>query len=272
MSEAPVWNGFSQAALDAAYNNMAAVADSADRLASWVERSAALRASHPGELDIAYGPGERQGVDLFRCGQAGAPMLAFIHGGWWQRNSRQVFSCLAHGPLAHGFDVAMIGYTLAPEARLTAMVAEIHAALDLIGKRCAPASLVLGGWSAGGHLTAMALDHPLVRAGLSISGVFDLEPIRLSYINDRLGLDVAEARAMSPIDRPAVARPLVLAYGAAELPELCRQSEDFGVWRAVMGAPTQLLPCDGEDHFSILDQLERPDGRLTAMLRELAAV
>ena len=138
MSEPLAWNGFTQGALDAAYNNMAAVADSAQRLADRSGRSALLRRRQPDEIDIAYGPAPRQGFDMFRCGAAGAPLLVFLHGGWWQRNNRQVFSCMAEGPLALGLDVALIGYTLAPDARLTQIVAEVRAALGAIATRQAP--------------------------------------------------------------------------------------------------------------------------------------
>ena len=271
MSEAEAWRGLTQAELDAAYNNMAAVPDSQAKLDEWSLRSAALRARQPGELEIPYGEGARQRFDIFRCGKIDAPLLAFIHGGWWQRNSKEVFSCMAEGPLAAGFDVALIGYTLAPEARLTRIVDEIGRAIDAIvahqAKSDGRPGLILSGWSAGGHLTAAALDHPDVAAGLSISGVFDLEPIRHSYINEKLRLDAEEAARLSPIRRAAPAKPLVAAYGQAELPELRRQSEDFArAWSSV--SP---LPLEGRDHFSILEEIARPEGRIVEVLAALGA-
>lgn len=269
MSDASVWNGFSRAELDAAYNNMEAVPDSAERLATWAARSAALRERQPAECGIAYGPGPRNQIDVFRCGRAGAPLLAFIHGGWWQRNSKEVFSCMAEGPLAAGFDVALIGYTLAPEARLSTIACEIDAALDLLAARQravgAACHFILSGWSAGGHLTALALEHPAVKASLSISGVFDLEPIRHSYINDKLMLDAAEARALSPALRPSPGKPLTLCFGLAELPELQRQSLDMA--RLHRGAT--LLPLSGRDHFSILEDLAQPGGVIVGALEGL---
>lgn len=274
MSEPLAWNGFTQGALDAAYDNMAAVADSADRLADWSRRSALLRGRQPDEVDIPYGPGPRQGFDMFRCGAVDAPMLVFIHGGWWQRNSRQVFSCMAEGPMALGLDVALIGYTLAPDARLAQIAAEVRAALGGIAARQAlqgrTCRFVLSGWSAGGHLTALCLDHPSVAAGLSISGVFDLEPIRRSYINDKLKLDDAEAAELSPVRRPPLDRPLSLAYGLGELPELKRQSADFAALRRRQGAPAAGLALEGHDHFSILEELASADGALAREARRLA--
>lgn len=273
MPDALVWGSFTQAALDAAYNNMAAVPCSAGRLADWEARSAGLRARLPGELGIAYRPGARNRIDVFRCGQAEAPLLAFIHGGWWQRNSKEMFSCMAEGPLAHGLDVAMIGYTLAPEARLTRIAGEIGAALDHLAAHQArqgrAGNCLLSGWSAGGHLTALLLDHAFVAAGLSISGVFDLEPIRHSYINDKLRLDAAEAEAMSPARLAPTGKPVTLAFGLNELPELQRQSQDFALALRRRDEPCKLLALPGHDHFSILEELAQPAGLLA---REAAAM
>jgi acetyl esterase/lipase len=264
MSEPIVWHGMSQAALDAAYNNMAAVADSAQRLADWSDRSARLRARQPEELDIPYGPRPRNRFDIFRCGRSSAPLAVFIHGGWWQRNSKEVFSCIAEGPMAHGIDVALIGYTLAPDATLTEIAAEVRVALDVLMAHQSTRGGVTGfglmGWSAGGHLTALSMDHPAVEFGLSISGVFDLEPIRHSYINDKLGLSLEDAAALSPRLRPLVDKPLTLAFGLAELPELQRQSVAF---HQHTGCVTTCLPLAGHDHFSIIEELARPDGRLS---------
>jgi acetyl esterase/lipase len=266
VAEDEAWRGWPQEILDAAYNNMAAVSDSQARLDGWAARSAALRARQPSELDIPYGDAARQRFDIFRCGEAGAPLLAFIHGGWWQRNSKEIFCCMAEGPLAAGFDVAMIGYTLAPEAGLTRIVHEVRAALDAIVAREAGSGqarrLLLSGWSAGGHLTATVLDHPGVFGGLSISGVFDLAPIRHSYINDKLRLSEAEVGDLSPLRAPPSAKPMLVVYGSSELPELRRQSEAFARGRDGV----RLLPLEGHDHFSILEELASPDGAIVRHL------
>lgn len=269
-----VWNGFTRGALDAAYNNAAAVPGSAERIARWTARSDALRARQPSELDIAYGAGPRNRFDVFRCGRADAPLVVFIHGGWWQRNSKEVFSCMAEGPMAAGFDVALPGYTLAPEATLGQIAAEIRAALDAVAAHQAArggcGSFILAGWSAGGHLSALTLDHRAVTAGLAISGVFDLEPLRHCYVNDALGLDEATAASLSPARRPVCAKPLALAFGLGELPELQRQSADFGALRAAGGQPAFGLPLAGHDHFSILEELASPGGVLAGLLVGLA--
>ncbi len=111
-----------------------------------------------------------------------------------------------------------------------------------------------------------------VKGGLAISGLYDLEPIRLSYLNVKLGLDAGEARRNSPIVHlPPMAGPLVIAYGTAELPELCRQSVDYAqTWRA-RTLPGRLLPVDGANHFTILESLGDPDGALSQALAEMVS-
>jgi acetyl esterase/lipase len=276
-----VWNGFTRAALDAAYNNSAAVAKSADYIADWTRRSAATLA-RPGTVrDLRYGPRDRNRIDLLPSGARAAPLFAFIHGGYWQRNSKEMFACMAEGPLAAGIDVAMIGYTLAPEATLTQIVAEIRAAIAFIGREApkhgiGAGPLVVSGWSAGGHLTATTLDLPEVDAGLSISGVFDVEPCRLNYLNDKLHMTADEAARMSPLRHIVpTQKPVTLAYGTAELPELQRQSCAYAQAVAAAGAKARLLPLADHDHFSILEELGQAGGALVdalqAILREVRA-
>jgi acetyl esterase/lipase len=252
-----------RAALDTAYNNAAAVKDSAQIVAQWEERSARLRAAHPEGMDLRYGPEERNRIDFFAA-RRDAPVLAFIHGGYWQNRSKEVFSFVAEGPLAWGINVALIGYTLAPQKRLDGIVDEIRAALDWLHASMhmlGGTRLLVSGWSAGGHLTAMAMDHAAVAAGLAISGIYDLEPMRLCYVNDKLGLDEAEAKRNSPAP---TRKPLYVVYGADELPELCRQSEEYA---KLNGGKAAALPR--RNHFTVLEDLASPHGGLTALVRKL---
>jgi arylformamidase len=260
-----LYRGMDRAALDAAYNNGEAVKDSAQIVVGWEARSAKLRAAHKESMDLRYGKDERNRIDYFPARRDG-PVLMFIHGGYWQNRAKEIFSFAAEGPLAWGINVALVGYTLAPQKRLDGIVAEIHAALSWL-KESVPMlggdvkQLYVSGWSAGGHLTAMAMSHPAVKGGLAISGIYDLEPMRLSYINDKLRLDEDEAKRNSP-GRPG--KPLTIAYGSDELPELCRQSEDYA---KLLGTPAVGLPrCN---HFSVLEELASPHGALTALARKL---
>jgi acetyl esterase/lipase len=257
-----LYRGMDRATLDAAYNNGAAVKNSAQIVADWRARSERFRAANPEGLDLRYGPAERNRIDLFEV-KRNAPLLVFIHGGYWQMREKELFAFVAAGPLAHGISVALVGYTLAPDKRLDGIVAEIKEALSYLDDSAN--RIAVSGWSAGGHLTAMAMQHPAANAGLAISGIYDLEPMRHCYVNDKLKLDLHESLRNSPISAPAFAKPFALAYGKKELPELQRQSEDYA--KAVKRA--KLLALPGHDHFTILEELASPDGALTRAVRTL---
>src|ERR1700741_1284342 len=231
------WRKMSQQERDLGLNNGVAVAGSVEMVAGWEQRSGELRKRHPGYRELRYGPRERNRIDFL--GVAGkAPTLLFIHGGYWQNRAKEVFTIFAEGPMAHGINVALIGYTLAPDATLDEIVAEIHSGIDFLTAQlpalgAAAGDIVVSGWSAGGHLTSMALSHPKVRGGMAISGIYDLEPIRHSYLNVKLGLDEAMSRRNSPMMQEAgPMKPLSLVVGAAELPLLRGQTADFAVHRA----------------------------------------
>ncbi|MBN9582874.1 MAG: alpha/beta hydrolase [Afipia sp.] len=274
-ADAPDWRTLTREQLDQGLNNSLAVADSAAIIAGWDPPSVALRARHPQYLDLRYGPRERNRIDLLQAGRGG-PTLVFIHGGYWQARAKEDFTFCAAGPLAHGIDVALIGYTLAPDVRLGQIVEEIHAGLDHLARELPalggdPQRIIVSGWSAGAHLSAMALGHPHVRAALLISGVYDLEPIRHSYLNAKLDLDDATIRANSPLlQAGGIDKPAAIVVGSAELPLLRAQSANFAAHRARHGLPVVYEEIPGANHFSILEQLASPAGRLTALVRDLA--
>jgi acetyl esterase/lipase len=264
------WGTMSRDERDAAYNNSNAVKNSAELNAAREAASAAFRKAHPEHLDVRYGPRERNSWDLFPAAEPNAPCIVFIHGGYWQRNSKDLFASLIAGPYAHGWAAALPGYTLAPDASLTEMVAEINAALDWLAAN-GPAygingKVVLSGWSAGGHLTAACLDHARVSAGLAISGVFELGPIRDTYLNEKLKLSDDEIEALSPLRRPMVNKPLAITYGTNELPPLVGDSRALHAKRAAEHLPGALIPVAGADHFTITHELRDPDGELTKQL------
>jgi arylformamidase len=272
--EAPDWRGMSQQDLDRGLNNGAAVAGSGDIVAGWDRRSAEMRARHSHHLDLRYGPRERNRIDFLKAGEK-APTLVFIHGGYWQMRAKEAFTLFAEGPMAHGINVALIGYTLAPDATLEEIVAEINRGLDFLAEQL-PAlggdanRIAVSGWSAGGHLTAMALSHPRVKGGVAISGIYDLEPIRHSYLNEKLRLDEAMSRHNSPIMQAGgPMKPLALTAGSAELPLLRRQTADFAAHRAKYGLPVSYEEIPGADHFTIMNEMLSPTGRITLMIRQL---
>ena len=269
------WGTMSRAERDAAYNNPAAVPASGTLLAEWRAASQAFRTAHPEHLDQRYGPFERNTWDLVPAADPNAPCLVFIHGGYWQRNSKDMFANVIAGPYARGWAAALPGYTLAPDATLAQIAAEIHAALDWLAEH-GPAHgiagpIVVSGWSAGGHLTAMTLGHRSVVAGLAISGVFELGPLRETYLNEKLRLTDEEIAALSPLRLPVVNKPLVITYGTAELPPLVSDSRDLHARRSAAHAPGPLLPVPGANHFTIMLELQDPAGLLTRQALLLTA-
>jgi arylformamidase len=267
------WASLDAAGRDAAYDNNAAAADSA----SWIERrnrdSAAYRSAHPTGLDVAYAASERTAFDLYPAADPGAPCLVFIHGGYWQRNSREVFACFAEGPAAAGWSVALPGYTLAPQTGLSGIVAEIGHALDWLtnhGPRHGIAGpFVIAGWSAGAQLAAFHLEHPRVVAGLAISGIYELGPLRETGLNRALNLTDKEIADFSPLRRPVTRKPLTISFGTAELPTLVHDAWRLHALRSSEGAPGKLLPIAGANHFSILQELQQPNGALVRAAMDL---
>ncbi|HLT01273.1 MAG TPA: alpha/beta hydrolase [Geminicoccaceae bacterium] len=266
-----------RARLDAQYNLRAAVPEHLTYFARYEAESAALRARWPDRLDLAYGPSPRQAIDLFLPGSAGAPLLAFIHGGYWQSRDRKDFSFVAGPFLEQGAAVALIGYDLAPEVRMDAIVGQIRAGLAWLYRHapehgCDPERLHLAGHSAGGHLVGMALatdwralglPEDLIKGACPISGIFDLEPIRRCYLNDVVGLDADEARRNSPLHLPLYGRcPVIVAVGEAETQAFHEQSRAFADKLEREGRPCQLLVQPGVDHFAIIMSMVEPEAPL----------
>jgi len=269
------WRSLSQEALDSGLNNGAAVAGSGNMVEGWEKLSAEMRIRHSAHLDLQYGPRERNRIDFLKSREPNAPTLLFIHGGYWQMRSKSAFTLFAAGPMAHGINVALIGYTLAPDATLEQIVAEIHAGIDYLAGRLPELGadakrLVASGWSAGGHLTAMSMMNPHIKGGVAISGIYDLEPIRNSYLNVKLGLDEAMSRRNSPMLLTAdTTKPMALTVGGAELPLLRKQTADFAAYRAKSGSSVAYEEIPGANHFTIMDEMARPNGRITTMIRQV---
>lgn len=268
------WSRLSQEALDSGLNNGAAVAGSGNMVEGWEKLSAEMRSRHGAHLDLQYGPRERNRIDFLKAAP-NAPTLLFIHGGYWQMRSKSAFTLFAAGPMAHGINVALIGYTLAPDATLEQIVAEINSGIDYLAGRLPELGadakrLVASGWSAGGHLTAMAMMNPHIKGGVAISGIYDLEPIRHSYLNVKLGLDEAMSKRNSPmLLKTDAAKPMALTVGGAELPLLRKQTADFAAYRAKLGSPVAYEEIPGANHFTIMDEMASPSGRITTLIRQV---
>lgn len=270
-----VYRQFTQAALDAAYDNRAHVPTVESMRPGWAARSAALYANRRVARDLAYGPGARERLDYFYADRPGRPTLAYIHGGYWQWNDKEPNAYVAEGPLALGLNVAVIEYTLTPQTTMDGIVEEIRRAMrflvpQLVERFEASDRLVVTGHSAGGHLAAIAMESDGVTAALPISGLFDLEPVRLTAMNRVLGLDAASARRNSPMLRRPRKVPAIVAYGDAELPELQRHSAEYAAYLRSIGHAASPLALDGKNHFTILEELAHADGRLARAALDLA--
>jgi arylformamidase len=274
-----IYRGMDQAALDAQYDLRAAVPRFPEHAASWVGRSEAARRAHECRLDIAYGDAPAETLDLFPAGP-GAALVIFFHGGFWRAQDKRDFLYPAPAFLARGIAYASVNYTLAPAASIDEIVAESRRAVAFVARNAAdlgidPCRLFVAGHSAGGHLTAMLAltdwsalglaDAPMC-GGCAVSGVYDLEPIRLCYLNAVLGLDAAAAARNSPWRLLAAsgraAPPLVVAVGGNETAEFRRQQDEFaGAWRQ-QGLKLTVVSQPGEDHFSIMDRFAEPTSKL----------
>src|SRR5262249_49316056 len=184
---------------------------------------------------------------LYPANDPKAPCFVHIHGGYWQRGSKEIFACLSEGPLARGWSAALCGYTLAPDATLTQITNELKSAFDWLNAKASEhgiqGPIIVTGWSAGGHLTSFILDHPKVAAGLAISGVFDLGALRDSpHVNDKVKLSEEEIQNLSPMRRSIVNKPLGIAYGTGELPAMIASSRDYHAYRSQGHVPGDLIP------------------------------
>lgn len=272
--------------LEAEYNNRARVKNYAEIAQRWDKESAAFRGEAKGaELDLAYGPGERQRYDLFHpaAGAAGAPLVMFIHGGYWQRGDRKSYSFVARELVKRGVSVAVPSYTLCPACSVMDIVAEMRACLKSLWEKTKKHPVVTGN-SAGGHLTAamVATDWTklggvpadLVRAGYAISGVFDVPPLVATSLNPALKLDAATAREASPLFWPAPPkqRTLVAAVGGDESQEFIRQSLDIALAWSRAGVKAECVVVPATNHFTIVDELVRPESAMLERVVGLAKI
>jgi arylformamidase len=198
----------------------------------------AYRLAGDTQLNLPYGSRERQRYDLFHAADKDAPLIVYIHGGYWQRGDRKDYSFVARELNANGITVAIPSYSLCPAVSVMEIGDEIQLCLAALWKRTKKRPTVIG-HSAGGHLTAEMLARDwigftgvpadLVHAGYAISGVFDLAPLISTSLNEALCLTAGTARAASPLFRPPPpkGRRFVAAVGGDESEEFQRQSREI---------------------------------------------
>lgn len=239
----------------------------------WKADAESARAARP-PVEIAYGPGPREAMDLFEAGE-GAPVAVFLHGGYWQALDRSWFSWIAPALVARGVSVAIPSYDLAPAVRLGRIMAQARAAVEAVRARTGARPVVFG-HSAGGHMAAAMLSEGRASAALAISGVFDLEPLIPTSLNVALGLDAMEARALSVTHWPAPdgSTPggalLDCWVGGDESGEFIRQSRDMAVLWGARGVTTRVEVLDGLNHFTVLDPLRDAESAMVGRVVEMA--
>lgn len=257
---------------DDAYANGAYIDGAAEYPPRWNDLAQAfrdrMRDAGRARLDLGYGPGPRNRLDLFLPEGEAKGLAVFVHGGYWRAFDKSVWSHLAAGSLAHGFAVAMPGYTLCPDNRIAGIALEIAAAISLAAGEVA-GPIRLSGHSAGGQLvtrmisgTALLPEAVLARiVGVtSISGVHDLRPIMKTAMNETLHIDADEAGVESPVLlTPLAAIPVTAWVGLAERPEFVRQNRAlFEIWRG-FETPMSMHEEPGRHHFDVIDGLADPD-------------
>lgn len=288
MGEA-IYRDYDSDALYAQYNNRAMIAPDAleaIKVDQGRRTEAFLASSVKSELDIAYGPHPRERLDIFLPEGKNPPLFAYIHGGYWQWNDKEPFAFLCEELVPAGAAFANIEYALCPGVSLTELTAQVRRAIGFLWHNADRYGydqnrIVVSGHSAGGHLTAMmmATDWPaldpdlpgnIVAGGLPISGIYDIEPLRMTPLNEAVRMDKAEARRLSPMFlSPSTSAPMVVVVGGTESDEFHRQADDLtSTWRK-LGVPGEVLTVPGRDHFTVLNALAESGHDLVSAAKRL---
>ena len=284
MSE-PLFLHYDRAALDAEYDNRAKVAGVEDYIARWKTRSAEARSNLDCSLDLAYGSSTAETLDIFPSNTPGkSPINIFYHGGYWRALHKDDFSYVAYCVQEAGAITVVVNYALVPEVSFDELVRQCRAALAWVwnnadrfgGDR---KKIFVSGHSAGGHLVAMmmATDWPTfdsrlpiqpICGGCGISGLYDLEPIRLCFLNEDLQLSEENAARNSPMKQQRTClSPLLLPVGANEGPEYLRQSNELAEAWFRSGETPKVLVMPGHNHFSIAAQLDDSESELSRAIQ-----
>jgi arylformamidase len=272
--------------LDRMYNNRALVPEHATHLGQWAEASDDARDAHPKQLDIAYGDSAMEKLDVFPSQQPGAPVVVFIHGGYWRSLDKSDHSFIAPAFTNQGACVMVPNYALCPAVTLPQIIMQMVKALAWTYRNAQrfggdPQRITVIGHSAGGHLATMLLacdwrayakDLPadLVKNAMSISGLYDLEPVmHTPFLKDSLRLTPEQVLLSSPawLPRPRQGK-LYTVVGAQESAEFLRHN---GLMQAAWGK-TRVPVCEtiaSRNHFSVLEDLTAPWQRLHQLATQL---
>jgi arylformamidase len=272
---AKVYRDYTQEELDRQYEHRHIVPNMDEFTARNHAESVRVRAALK-PREAAYGPGPRQKLDIYAAGQ-GAPIMVYLHGGRWQMNSKETSCHAAECFTRAGIAFVAPNFRQAPDNPMDTIIADARAAVVWAWQNAASFGgdrnrLYIAGASSGGHMAGVMVttdwtEHGLpadaVKGGLLVSGMHDLEPVRLTFRNEALKLDAAMAARNSPIRHiPSPGCPLVVAVGALESDEFKRQSRDFAAAWQKAGNACTFIERDGKHHYSLGDDLDDPESPL----------
>ncbi len=277
-----------QAQIDAQYDVERSVPDFMVYARHYTDESRLARHRLRCALDVPFGPTRAETLDIFPAAEPGAPVFVFIHGGYWRMLSSKEFSCVALGLHALGITTVVVNYALAPQVSIDEITRQARAAVAWVLRHIDrhggdPSRVIVGGHSAGAHLTAMCLqttwdeDYGLPRDPLAgavlISGLYDLEPLRYSLMQPQIQLDDGVIRRNSPLfSVRACPTPALVTWGGAEPDEFRRQSDDFlAAWTAA-GNRARRAPQDDANHFTAIYGFEDAKSTLCQWIAQAAGI
>ncbi|MGO4332430.1 alpha/beta hydrolase [Cupriavidus sp. 2TAF22] len=281
-----VYRNFDQQSLDKQYNVRGGIPHYQAIFDRWAKESRDFRLARPVKEDLAYGDDPKQSLDFFPAGKPGRPLLVFIHGGYWQSLDKSDFSYVAKPYLEHNINVAVVNYRLAPNVTMAGIVRDNQDAVVWLYRNAReldfdPNRIFVSGHSAGGHLTATLagtrwadFDVPadIMKGGCAISGLYDLEPIRLCYLNQVVGLSAADVTAYSPMQHlPSTRLPMILTVGGEESSEYHRLQAEYCAQLHEQGIAVEIVDQERGHHFDAVDYLGEARGKLAAAVLKMIA-
>jgi arylformamidase len=284
-----IYKNYDQEGLDRQYNNRLNVPDFATYLARWEMLSRETENMFPCIKDLRYGELPREQLDVYPSSVPNATTVVFIHGGYWHLFDKASFQFIARAFQPYGVTTVLINYPLAPAHAIDQLVLSCRKAIVWLYQNCSgfnvnPNAIFVTGHSAGGHLAAMLMETnwvqfelklpaDLVKGTVAISGIFNLIPIQLSYLNKVLKIDIEAVTRNSPVcDNQLKPSPLILAVGTEESMEFNDQSTQLYSHTKAAGVPVQLLQMPGQNHYSVIETMLDPGSSLSVAMREMMEI